>query len=186
MNVNSINSGYSGCHVASFAIFLPVNELQKLLIAAAKRYPMQKDFAEAIGLRPEYVSRLLSDRAAPNVSIAVESCLRLAAITGKSPQTVLRAADKGDVADLLIRLFGPDRVAEADAMLASLGDPGIIETARQLAAVPEVARRPIADLIASLAAETLGQDRAPSPESLPDATPAVGATLGRGQRRRRT
>jgi transcriptional regulator with XRE-family HTH domain len=154
------------------AILPSVNEIQRLLSLAAARYPLQKDFADALGIRSEYLSRLLSKNAPANVSIAVESCLRLAELTGKSPVTVLRAAGKTDVADLLDRLFGVDHRQEVDRRLAALALPDAEQVLTALAQMDEAERDPLVALILRIGtrAPSLGQQS--PPETQRDRPPA--------------
>jgi hypothetical protein len=58
------------------------------------------ELAKAVGIRPSALSRFV--HTPPNV----ETCLRLARVTGANPSRILRAAGRGDVADLLESLYG--------------------------------------------------------------------------------
>jgi len=58
------------------------------------------NLAKAIGITPSAFSRLA------NTPPSVEVCLRLAHVTGENPSKILRAAGRGDIADLLETLYG--------------------------------------------------------------------------------
>jgi transcriptional regulator with XRE-family HTH domain len=64
----------------------------------------KQDLAKAIGITASTLSHFLRDHSTHVPS--TEVCLRLAAVTGASASKVLRAAGKGDVADLIEDLFG--------------------------------------------------------------------------------
>jgi hypothetical protein len=59
--------------------------------------------ADAIGITPQRLSRAMAE--GDDFAFNVENCLRLAMVVNRSPGEVLRAADKGEVADLLEHLF---------------------------------------------------------------------------------
>lgn len=80
----------------------------------------KKDFARAIGVTPSALSRLLHT---PEVAPDCETCLRVAQVSGISPFTVLHAADRDDIADLLRSLFAEQAVTltpEEHRMVAAL------------------------------------------------------------------
>lgn len=64
----------------------------------------KKDFGSQVGLRGSTISHLLSGD--PHYSLGVEVCLRIAKEFGASPSTLLRAAGKGAVAELIEELYG--------------------------------------------------------------------------------
>lgn len=85
-------------------IVLTVSEFPELLERAAAKFPSKQAFAKALGITPSRFSRLLQGQ----FSLEVVNCLRLAKIAGERPSTVLRAAGKNDVADLIEELYGAE------------------------------------------------------------------------------
>lgn len=142
------------------------DSVQALLKQAVATFPRQQDFAEAMGMSPQRVSRLLSGTD-PYPTIDVRNCLRLAQMLRISPDGVLRTAGKQEVADLLLELYGPDRMAEADRIISALTRPDLLPAITALASIPDAARRPLEDLILLIA----NQVPQPSPESTPDTAP---------------
>lgn len=65
----------------------------------------KKQFGEEVGLSGSTISHILSGD--PHYTLGVEYCLRIAKTTGASPSTVLRAARKSAIADLIEDLYGP-------------------------------------------------------------------------------
>jgi transcriptional regulator with XRE-family HTH domain len=83
-----------------------MTEFRQLLEELVTQYGgAKKDLAEAIGVTPSTLSHFLRSRA-PHAP-SVEVCLRLATVTGTSASRILRAAGKGDVADVIEDLYGP-------------------------------------------------------------------------------
>lgn len=71
--------------------------------------------AAAIGVTPSRFSRLMRQG---EYSLSAENCLRVSRVTGEDPDQVLRAAGKGDVADLIHELYGKaDASAEEKQLL---------------------------------------------------------------------
>lgn len=66
-------------------------------------YGTQDALAKAIGISPSRISRVLKN---PD-SLAVANCLRLAKVTGLSPDEIFRAAGKTEIAELIHELYGP-------------------------------------------------------------------------------
>lgn len=119
--------------------------LVDLLTRLVAEFGSQTALALAIGVSPSRMSRLLGG----TYSLEVLNCLRLADVSGESPSVVLRAAGKGDIADLLERLYGKDsrgislkhhRVIELWDRLAS-GDHAIALTMLDRLACPLERRR---------------------------------------------
>jgi hypothetical protein len=87
--------------------------LRKILDAYLEHYDSLDDAAEPLGITGSRVSRIRKGEHAPDVI----TCLRLAKAGGFPPGAVLRAAGKGETADLLEELYGkaapalPDRQA---------------------------------------------------------------------------
>lgn len=79
-----------------------MGELQKLLLTVAKQLGSKQAAARAAGVTPQRFSRLLRGE----FSLEVVNCLRLAKAANESPATVLRAAGKADVADLIEEAYG--------------------------------------------------------------------------------
>lgn len=80
----------------TFAPFL--RRLQKRL------YPSIRAMADAIDMDHSYLSRAMQTHGQP---FNVKGCLVLARGTGVHPSEVLRAAGKGEIADLIEALYGP-------------------------------------------------------------------------------
>src|SRR4051812_1758742 len=85
-----------------------VSEFSELLTRVVAAFPNRSAFAKAIGLNASRLSRALNTGDFP---FNVTNCLRLAQVSGEPPSKVLRAAGKGDVADLIETLYGRDRNA---------------------------------------------------------------------------
>jgi transcriptional regulator with XRE-family HTH domain len=95
------------------------SELPALLRSIRDRFPSQLAFAQAIGVSSSRAGRVMKGQDSLNAL----SCLRLAAAAGEPPSRILRAANKGELADLLEQLYG-----------------------RQAAAIPDTVRRTVAQL----------------------------------------
>lgn len=80
-------------------------EFRELLKAAVKQFGSQRALAEAIQLDTSRLNRAINKGDHP---FNVENCLRLAQVTGLRPSLVLRAADKGSVAELIESLYGKE------------------------------------------------------------------------------
>lgn len=66
------------------------------------RYGTAERLAHAIGMTPSAFSRGVRNEG----TLSTENCLRLAEETGETATRVLRLAGKGDVAELIERLYG--------------------------------------------------------------------------------
>jgi transcriptional regulator with XRE-family HTH domain len=84
-------------------MFFTVSDFQDFLEDAAKEFDTKQAFAKAIGITPSRFSRLL----AGVYKLNVRNCLRLANATGRPASVVLRAAGKGEIADLIESQYGP-------------------------------------------------------------------------------
>lgn len=69
----------------------------------AAGFASQKALADAIGITPQRLSRALAGDG--NYSLNTDNCLRLARAANRPAAEVLRAAGKGDIADLLEHLL---------------------------------------------------------------------------------
>jgi len=90
-----------------------------LLKRLSKAYPTVKAFAQALDVDPSHLSRAMHTEQ----PFDVRGCLRLARVTGTSPGEVLRAAGKGDIAELIEELYGAPQVlltGEQRELLAAL------------------------------------------------------------------
>jgi transcriptional regulator with XRE-family HTH domain len=76
--------------------------LARLIERYARRYGSLSALGKAIGLSPSRMSRLARG---DQGSLEVINCLKLAELTGESPASILRSADKADVAELIERLY---------------------------------------------------------------------------------
>lgn len=92
--------GQSSQYVAGDVVF------KDLLDRIARRFPSKKAFADAMDIDPSRLTRAIN---AGDFPFNVENCLRLARLSGESPSEILRAAGKGNVADLIELLYGKDR-----------------------------------------------------------------------------
>jgi hypothetical protein len=101
---------------------MPKSELPALLRSIRDRFPSQIAFANAIGVSSSRAGRAMKGQDSLNTL----NCLRLAAAVGEPPSRILRAANKGEIADLLEQLYGrqataiPDRVRKTVAQLHAL------------------------------------------------------------------
>lgn len=68
-----------------------------------KHFKRVGDFAAALGVDPTHLSRAMGANSRP---FDIYGLFRLAEVTGESVDTVLRMADKGDLADLIITHCG--------------------------------------------------------------------------------
>lgn len=86
-----------------------VKDFSSLLQVVAAKFQTKKELADAIGISASRLSRALQNEG--QYTFNVENCLRLADVSGESASDVLRAAGKGEIADLLERLYGGARPA---------------------------------------------------------------------------
>jgi hypothetical protein len=85
-----------------------VAEFKVLLNRIVRNFPSHGALAKALGVTPSRLSRALSG-AGGDFPFNVVNCLRLAKLSGESPSQILRAAKKGEIADLIEGLYGRDR-----------------------------------------------------------------------------
>lgn len=121
----------------------------KLLRKLSRDFPTVRAFAAALGVDPSHVSRAMSD---PKKPFDVRGCLRLAKVTGAHPGVILRAARKGEIADLIEALYGaaPARLTvdqrEIIALLDAMTEPAVrysyLEIGRRVAGVPASTPQP--------------------------------------------
>lgn len=90
-----------------------MSEFREFLETEARRFGNKKGFAKAIGITPGRFSRLLRGE----FSMEVVNCLRLAKVTGESPDRVLRLAKKSEIADLIQELYGRPSLTGAQRAL---------------------------------------------------------------------
>jgi hypothetical protein len=95
-----------------------VNEFTKLLNRIADGYPTRLALAQALDINASRLSRALNG-SDPHTSFNIENCLRLAKVSGEPASRVLRAADKGTIADLIEELYGPEK-GVTDAVVQEL------------------------------------------------------------------
>ena len=74
----------------------------EILEEGERRFPTKHAFAKAIGVTPTRYSHMRRGYYAPNV----KNCLRLATAAGLPASRVLRAAGKGDIAELIEEHYG--------------------------------------------------------------------------------
>jgi hypothetical protein len=84
-----------------------LNNFKELLNRIAETFPSRQALARAIGINASRLSRALngSDKFPFNAT----NCLRLAKLSGEPASAVLRAAGKGEIADLIESLYGPEK-----------------------------------------------------------------------------
>jgi transcriptional regulator with XRE-family HTH domain len=82
-----------------------VADFRALLQRIAGAYPTHRALAKAIGVTPSRLSRAMSGSGG-DVPFNIENCLKLASVSGESPSEILRAAGKGNVADLIESVYG--------------------------------------------------------------------------------
>jgi len=85
-----------------------VEDFTELLNRIAKGFPTRHALATALQINASRLSRALNGTD-KHASFNIENCLRLAQVSGESPATVLRAANKGKVADLIEGLYGSEK-----------------------------------------------------------------------------
>ena len=92
-----------------------VTDFQELLNRIAKGFPTRTALAKAIDINASRLSRALNGT--DQLPFNIENCLQLAKVSGEPASNVLRAADKGDIADLIESLYGPQRKVTDPAVL---------------------------------------------------------------------
>lgn len=80
-----------------------MNDFQKLLQDISAQFPTTLAMAKAIGVNASRLSRALNGDSYPFDALR---CLRMAHATGRNATQILRAAGKGELADLIERLYG--------------------------------------------------------------------------------
>ncbi len=82
----------------------------RILLRRLKKshYASTSAFAKALNVDPSHLSRAMGPSGQP---FDVRGCLRLAKVTGTDPGTTLRAAGKGEIAELIEALYGTPTVA---------------------------------------------------------------------------
>lgn len=94
------------------------NEAFKTLLnKIAGRFPSRTALAKALNITPSRLSRALNTGDFP---FNVENCLRLAKVSGEPPSEVLRAADNGEIAELIESLYGPEKTVTDPAIVTLL------------------------------------------------------------------
>jgi hypothetical protein len=88
--------------------------LLELLEKAHRRAGLKKNAAVAIGMTPSRFARLLHPTHG-TYSLSVGNCFRLAKYIGETPQAVLRAAGKDELAAALDEYYGPTRTTATPA-----------------------------------------------------------------------
>ncbi len=83
-----------------------VDDFKELLARIVQKFESKKALADALDMDPSRLSRAINTGDFP---FNIENCLRLAKVSGESPSEVLRAADNGDIAELIESLYGPER-----------------------------------------------------------------------------
>jgi hypothetical protein len=78
------------------------------------RYGTAQALSDAIGMSLSAFSRGVRNAG----TLGLESCLRLAEVTGEPPSRVLRIAGKGEAAALIDRLYGGALVSEKTSLSA--------------------------------------------------------------------
>lgn len=107
-------------------------DFRALLRSLVQRYGTKDALGKLIGMSGSRVGRAIDGQYSFNIT----NCLKLSKATGAPASQVLRAAGKGDVADLIESLYGAERVPEREesrepALVAALADI----TAEQLQAL---------------------------------------------------
>lgn len=96
------------------------------LVGKGRPYQTWGDLAAATGLTLSAFSRGVKKEGTLNV----ENCLRLAETTGIAASQVLRTAGKGDIAELIERLYGKADLTPAEAKL--IGQFRMVDSSAQV------------------------------------------------------
>lgn len=83
-----------------------LTDIGRLLRRHLHRFPTQRQYADALGIEVGRLNRLMNGKGG-GYSLSVLNCLRFAARCGEPPSVVLRAAQKGEIADLIESLYDP-------------------------------------------------------------------------------
>src|SRR4029453_9799553 len=81
-------------------------DLPDMIREAAQHFGSKSALAHAVGINASRLSRLAHHG---EYSLNIENCLRLAKVAGLPASDVLRAAGKGDIADLIESLYDDRR-----------------------------------------------------------------------------
>jgi plasmid maintenance system antidote protein VapI len=159
-------------------------EFDRLLDRAEKLLGQKQKVAEAIGIKPPRYSRLRAGT--DGYSLNVRNCFRLAALLGETPQRVLRAADKLDLADALDDFYGAGSVPVTDGLewidSVSVGDVAtVVKAMTQLPEHAQAALAQAAEVMLKLQAGTPGAS--PTSEFVPAAAPVTGTNRAPKKRR---
>jgi hypothetical protein len=99
------------------AIVRSVDAFKELLSRVARRFESKKALADALQMDSSRLSRAINTGDFP---FNVENCLRLAQVSGEPASAVLRAAGKGDIAELIESLYGPEKAVSEPLVLRLL------------------------------------------------------------------
>jgi transcriptional regulator with XRE-family HTH domain len=145
---------------------------QELLRAASRKFQTQREFAKALGISVARLNRALNTA---DYTLNVQNCLRLAILVNESPSTILRAADKSEIADLIERLYGRSDLTPAQRQL--------VEKWGRLGPDDQAYVDGLLDHLAALRGKFLAQRDAARDDVPARAMPATAAA---GRRRRRS
>ena len=88
---------------------MTVSELGELLEKLRRDCQTDVAMAGALRISSTHVNRILEDPS----RIGLETCLRIAELSGRNASDILRATNKQELADLIERLYGTARQASA-------------------------------------------------------------------------
>lgn len=91
---------------------------QEMLGGFVERFGSQTALGRAVGMSASRINKVLKGRD----TFDVANCLRLAEATGETPAVILRTAGKGDVQELIERLYGEARPRMAPTMTPAQRD----------------------------------------------------------------
>lgn len=94
-------------------------DFKELLSRIAQKFESKKALADALDMDPSRLSRAINTGDFP---FNIENCLRLAQVAGEPPSEVLRAADNGDIAELIESLYGPEKKVSDPILKELLGN----------------------------------------------------------------
>jgi hypothetical protein len=89
-------------------------DFKELLNRVAGMFATRKALADALDMDPSRLSRAIN---AGDFPFNIENCLRLAQVSGEPASDVLRAADKGAIAELIESLYGQQTLASNEREL---------------------------------------------------------------------
>jgi transcriptional regulator with XRE-family HTH domain len=116
------------------------DELRQLLQAEVVRLGTKRSVAKALGLTEGRLGRVLRGE----FSLSVLSCLRFSKTSGAPPGQILRAAEKGEVADLIEELY---------AVNENTASPGELELLRRYRRVGAKGQSLVREVISTFAPE---------------------------------